>query len=177
MRNLFVLPDFSALIPQKGTTAPKSEAMAPAVGASEEFAPIDHQHQRLSAGGNATLDSNGLALVPLNPIHTIEPVIIFGALGTGTGPVPDFRGELITNAAGEYVAVKVYGQRARQLPELAPLNGGVLVLLGSLISALNILLAGLSKFAPWEAAAGAQVSVLAVRPSVARVSPPYNFPT
>lgn len=149
---------------QLADTAPSSEAKTPTAGMMDTASRADHIHPRLTSAANVTLDSNGLATITFTRTFTAEPVLVFGSIGNGTGPIPDFRGELIqTN--GVYTGVTIYGQRARSLPTITPLNSGLITLLSSLISALNPILAQLSNFAPYEAAAGARVSVTAIQAS------------
>lgn len=143
---------------------PLSEAKTPTPGAQQKATRADHQHPRLTSATNHTLDANGFTTVTFTREFLTEPAITMNGLGSGTGPVPDFRADfIITN--GKWTGATVYGQRARSLPTLAPLNSGLLSLVSSLIGALNPLLASLSGFAPYENAAGARVSVVAIQNS------------
>lgn len=131
---------------------PLSESGTAAAGGMPMATRADHQHQRLTSAINTTLDANGLATIEFTRTFDAEPVIVFGALGAGTGPVPDFRADLIKTGAF-WTGATIYGQRARPLPSL----GGIL-LIGPLIAAL-------SGYTPYEAAAGAKVSVTAIKAS------------
>ena len=143
---------------------PLSESGSPKAGAMELATRADHQHPRLTSATNHVLDTNGLTTVVFTRSFDTEPAITMNGLGSGTGPVPDFRADfIITN--GKWTGATVYGQRARSLPTIAPLNAGLLALLSSLIGALNPILASLSGFAPYENAAGAKVSVVAIQNS------------
>lgn len=144
-------------------TVPSAEAVSPAAGTMDMASRADHKHERLTSAQNVTLDANGMATITFSRTFAAEPVIVFGALGTGTAPVPDFRGEFIKTGA-IYTGLTVYGQRNRSLPTIAPLSGGI-VLLANLITGLNTILTGLSGFAPYEAAAGSRVSVTAIQAS------------
>lgn len=144
-------------------TVPKAEAKVAVPGAMEQASRGDHTHPRLTSATNVTLDANGYATIVFTRTFTTEPVLVFGALGTGTGPVPDFRGELVQTGA-LYTGVIVYGQRNRALPTLAAVNTGLLTI-APLITGLNTLFASISGFAPFEAAAGARVSVTAIQAS------------
>lgn len=145
-------------------SVPLAEARTPTVGSMDTAPRADHQHPRLTSATNHTLDASGMATVVFTREFPTEPAITMNGLGSGTGPVPDFRADFIlTN--GKWTGATVYGQRARSLPTIAPLSAGLLTLVSSLIGALNPILASLSGFAPYEAAAGARVSVVAIQNS------------
>lgn len=145
-------------------TSPLSESKTATAGAMNKAPRADHQHPRLTSADNYTLDANGFVTITFSRNFTTEPAIVMNALGSGTGPVPDFRAEFIKTGA-LWTGATVYGQRARALPTIAPLSAGLLTLLSSLIGALNPILASISGFAPYEAAAGARVSVVAIQNS------------
>lgn len=142
---------------------PVAEAKTATAGQMPMASRGDHTHPRLTSAANVTLDANGYATITFTRTFASEPVLVFGSLGTGTGPVPDFRGELI-QTGNVYTGVIVYGQRNRALPSITPVNTGLLVI-GTLITGLNTIFASISGFAPFEAAAGARVSVTAIQAS------------
>lgn len=145
-------------------TVPLAESKTPTAGAMNKAPRADHQHPRLTSATNHTLDANGFATVTFTREFLTEPAITMNGLGAGTSPVPDFRADFIISN-GKWTGATVYGQRTRALPTIAPLNAGLLGLLASLIGALNPILLSLSGFAPYEAAAGARVSVVAIQNS------------
>jgi hypothetical protein len=148
---------------QLADSSPTAEAKSPAAGSMDTASRGDHTHPRLTSAANVTLDANGYATITFTRTFATEPVLVFGSLGSGTEPVPDFRGNFIqTN--GVYTGVTIYGQRARAMPMINPISTGLLSIL-SVLQALNPVLAQLSGFTPYEAAAGARVSVTAIQAS------------
>lgn len=144
-------------------TAPLSEAKTPTAGAMSKATRADHQHPRLTSADNYTLDANGFVTITFSRTFSTEPAIVMNALGSGTDPVPDFRAQF--NKTGAlWTGATIYGQRSRPLPSLAPLSTGILNIL-ALITPLNALLNLLSGFTPYEPAAGARVSVVAIQNS------------
>lgn len=144
-------------------TPPGAEAKAAAAGSMPVASRGDHTHPRLTSAANATLDANGYATITFTRTFTTEPVLVFGAIGAGTGPVPDFRGDfIITN--GIYTGVTIFGQRSRPLPNM-PSQLTALAVLTGVITAVNSIMSLLSGFTPYEPAAGARVSVTAIQAS------------
>lgn len=144
--------------------APLSEAKVPDAGMMNEAVRADHQHPRLTSSTNHTLDANGFATITFTRTFDSEPAIALTALGSGTDPVPDFRADFI-KTGNLWTGATIYGSRSRALPMITPINGGLIGLLSSLISALNPILATLSGFMPYEAAAGARVSAVVIKNS------------
>ncbi len=169
MSRFFPWPLFSFALPDPATSAevarlkdqmpkpadvmPKPETGTAQKGTSQDrFATEDHQHPRLTSAKNVVLDANGYATVEFSRTFDTEPAMAYASLGAIDGPVPDFSGELIKDTSGKFVGIKVYGERKKALPlitGLALLNIGPLVTL-------------LTGYKPWEPAAGAKVSVIAV---------------
>ncbi len=142
---------------------PMPERRAAQPGVVGLGARADHQHPRLTSAANATLDANGMATITFTRTFYAEPVLVFGSIGSGTTPVPEFRGELI-KTGDVWTGVRIYGQQSRAMPVINPISTGLLTIL-SLLTALNPILAQLSGFTPYEPAAGARVSVTAIQAS------------
>lgn len=141
---------------------PLPEAVAASAGTMGRAARGDHRHKRLTSATNHTLDGSGLATVVFTQSFASEPSLALVALGSGTGPVPDFRGDFIKT--GElWTGCTVYGERPRALVTSAPLSG--ITLVTNLVTALNTIFASLSGYSVREPAAGARVSVIAVTTS------------
>jgi hypothetical protein len=157
------MPVYDPNAARLGSSMPAPEKRTATPGQMAEASRSDHQHPRLTSAANATLDASGYATVMFTRTFDAEPVLVFGSIGSGTTPVPEFRGELI-QSAGLYTGVRVFGQRSRAIPTINPISTG-LASIFSLLGALNPILQQLSGFTPYEPASGARVSVTAIQAS------------
>jgi len=152
-------------------TPPIAEATTPAAGAGPKASRYDHLHPRLSSAQSGTLDGNGQATVIFTRTFTAKPAVTVLAVEDDTNPVPRFKVRRWLKAdgsawvSGPYGGCVIYGDRARVLPTITQLNGGIIVLLASLITALNTILAQLSGYAPYVPAASVEFSLIALQPS------------
>jgi len=144
---------------------PIGEAVVPTAGMMSLATRADHQHPRLTSSTNHTLDANGFVTVTFTRTFDQEPAVSTTAIGSGTGPIPDFRVDFIKTGA-VWTGATIYGERPRNFPTITPLSTG-LVLILNLINALNTILTSLSGFMPTEPAAGARVSVVVIKNSSA----------
>ena len=85
----------------------------------------------------------------------------------GSAPPADFKVQSWTqDAQGNYTGCTIYGSRSRVLPTLTPVSG-LLTLLSGVISATNAVFQVLSGYVPYEAAGGAQFTLIALQPTTA----------
>lgn len=153
-------------------TTPLAEATAPAAGAGDKASRFNHLHPRLSSAQSGTLDANGQQTVIFTRTFTAKPAVTVLAVEDDTSPVPRFKVRRWLKADGSswasgspYGGCVIYGDRARVLPTITQLNGGIIVLLSSLITALNTIITQLSGYAPYVPAANVEFSLIALQPS------------
>jgi len=132
-------------------TLPKAETKTPTAGTMPMAPRADHQHPRLTSASNHTLGSDGFVDVIFTRTFDQEPAIVCLALGS-SDPVPDFTATPV-KTGDVWTGARIYGERKRALPLLTGL-----VLIGPVVTAL-------AGFKPWEPAAGARVSVIALQAS------------
>jgi hypothetical protein len=153
-------------------TTPVPENTTPAAGTMPLAARGDHVHERLtSVGAEVTqvLDANGEAAITFTRKFTKNPTVIISEVEPTDLPSVTFKVKSYTMGVGADAALVVgcviKGKRRAPLPTIAPLNGGTILLLLSLINALNLILASLTGFLPEVNAAGARFSYIAVASS------------
>lgn len=153
-------------------TPPVAEATTPAAGDGSKASRFNHLHPRLSSAQSGTLDANGQQTVIFTRTFSSKPAVTVLAIEDDTNPVPRFKVRRWLKADGSawasgspYGGCIIYGDRARVLPTLTQLNGGIIVLLSSLITALNSILTQLSGYAPYVPAANVEFSLIALQPS------------
>lgn len=145
------MPYVEPLTVALATMLPSAESKEAAPGRAEQASRADHTHPRLTSASNHTLGADGTVEVTFTRTFDREPVIACLSLAS-MDPVPDFTATPI-KTGDVWTGARIYGERKRALPLLT----GILVV-GPLITAL-------SGFKPWEPAAGARVSVIALQAS------------
>ncbi len=141
---------------------PMEEAASGAAGAQGKASRGDHAHKRLTSTAIVTLDANGQQTTMFSRTFTKEPGMTGLAIEDNANPVPRLKvrrwlrsdGTTWVDGQGQAIAgVYLYGDRARALPALS----GIL-LVGPLITAL-------AGFLPYEPAAGAKFTLIALESS------------
>lgn len=141
---------------------PMEEGTAPAAGALGKASRGDHAHKRLTHAGAITLDGTAHATVMFSRTFSKEPGLTGTPIEDNTSPVPRLKarrwlkadGTTWVDGQGQAIAgAYLYADRARSLPALS----GIL-LVGPLITAL-------AGYLPFEPAAGARFTLIAVESS------------
>lgn len=102
------------------SSAPKSEATAPAVGTGEKASRDDHVHPRLTITRNGVLDGNGSAPIDFAPVvYDLEPG--FFAVSIGAGALVAFDVTWVQDGAGKYTGATITARRSRKLPAVISL--------------------------------------------------------
>lgn len=139
---------------------PMEEGTAGAAGAQAKASRGDHSHKRLTSTATGNLDGSAQATIMFTRTFSKKPAVTALAVEDNANPVPRFKVRRWLKADGQpwtagepYGGCVIYGDRARALPTLS----GIL-LIGPLITAL-------AGFLPYEAAAGAEYSIIALEAS------------
>lgn len=153
---------------------PLPEGTTPTSGTQPLAARPDHVHQRLTSVTGHVLDANGEATVtftqPFAPAAGPNPypgISCFYTESADNTPVVSWKAKSwVTDGNGNYTACVIKAYRGRPLPIQTALSGSLL--LGSLISGLNTILAGLSGYdITGGSAANVSFTCIAVKRSTA----------
>lgn len=149
-------------LPSFASNTPLNEITSGSAGAQSTMSRGDHQHPRLSATANGTLDSNGEAVITFTRTFSLKPAVAILLIESSENMPIFFKVKSWTTSGTDYIGCIIKGYRGQSLPSLSVVSG----ILTAVITGVNAIVSALTGFNVFNGvAAGAEYSFIAIQPS------------